>query len=577
MLAIVGNAGLKSEDGWRAWSASSSLAKSRGRKAEIKYECGVARLSVAELQIAILNTLLVILLSLIVAMPVGCFLGIVLSRCAIPGRRLAWLALGSQLAVPLYVFAGGWSAGLGLQGWLPALLPGTAESSAAMDPGGINSTLALSGGWLSHWLGTGQSGSIGAAGTNGALLAVAGIHAVAVIPWVALLVAIGCMRIDRSEEEQATLDGGVARVITHVILPKLRPFLLVAALWTVVPIMTEMVVSNLFQVPTVAEQVYLDVSQGTVRPMTYLASFVVCTLPLLLATAMLTWRLPSWRDVNFRIRHFSATDLPLTNRRVMGGCVWGIIVLLVFVPIANLIAKAGWTPYVNDGGETRYGWTWQRFLATAEESVTLFLPEYGWSAGLALLSSAFALVLAGCLFYVTQGGTKRRSGVALLLTAMFAIPGPMVGTLVIWLLNRSTPPVLGWLYDRTLSAPLLAQQFRLLPLAWILVWAIMRGISNGVWEQAKLDGLGIWATIRTVVWPQTRSHWFVAWVLLFVLSLGELSCSILVLPPGVTTVSMRLFEMLHFGMRHQDSGICLVLVLLGWVVSLSLWKTLRER
>ncbi|MEZ6080105.1 MAG: hypothetical protein R3C56_31850 [Pirellulaceae bacterium] len=57
-------------------------------------------------------------LCMLVAVPLGTLLAIGLRRSDVPGRRWAWIAISSQLAVPLYVIAGSWSAGLGLQGWL---------------------------------------------------------------------------------------------------------------------------------------------------------------------------------------------------------------------------------------------------------------------------------------------------------------------------------------------------------------------------------------------------------------------------------------------------------------------------
>lgn len=166
------------------------------------------------------------------------------------------------------------------------------------------------------------------------------------------------------------------------------------------------------------------------------------------------------------------------------------------------------------------------------------------------------------------------NAVALLL---LAVPGPMVGMLIIALLNRSQPAWIGWLYDTTLAAPLLAQQFRLFPLAWLLTLGIFGSISPRIQQQASLEGLSKFQWARCVLWPQTWRLWSVALLMLFALSVGELSCTILVLPPGVTTLSMRIFEMLHFGMRHQDSGLCGLLILLGWGVAVSAWKTLSDR
>ena len=152
-----------------------------------------------------------------------------------------------------------------------------------------------------------------------------------------------------------------------------------------------------------------------------------------------------------------------------------------------------------------------------------------------------------------------------------------MGVLCIYLLNRTEPIFLGQLYDQTLAAPVLAQQFRLLPLAWLFALGIFASIDGRSWELAKLEGFSTFQIVRTLVWPQTGSRWLVAWMILALMSVGELSTTILVLPPGVTTLSMRLFEMLHFGMRHQDSGLCLALIFLGWLAAFVAWKTLIDR
>lgn len=133
------------------------------------------------------------------------------------------------------------------------------------------------------------------------------------------------------------------------------------------------------------------------------------------------------------------------------------------------------------------------------------------------------------------------------------------------------------LYDQTIAPPVLAQQFRLLPLAWILGNVIKGSVSPSSHSLAALDGLTRWSLVKYVIWPQAGGRIKAACLFLFVTSCGELSCSILVLPPGITTVSMRIFELLHFGTRHHDAGLCLALVLLGWGVTWSVGKTLRDR
>ncbi len=52
------------------------------------------------------------------------------------------------------------------------------------------------------------------------------------------------------------------------------------------------------------------------------------------------------------------------------------------------------------------------------------------------------------------------------------------------------------------------------------------------------------------------------WICGIVLGLGELSASILVVPPGVTTVAIRIFGLLHYGVEDQLAALCLATLLL---------------
>ncbi len=478
---------------------------------------------------------------MLIAVPVGVSLAVLLIRTNVIGKRLLWLAIGSQIATPLYVCAGSWNAGFGSQGWWP----------------------------LSQVVATQFEVS--------AVLAVIFVHAVAAIPWVCLIVSFGLMWTRQSLEESALIEGGLPFVLMRVIGPSLRPWIALSGLWCCVPVLTEMVVTNLYQVPTIAEQVYLDASRGTVSPLTYPVAVVCCMLPIVVFTILVGRHLPPWTEMVLRASQHQPRNLLWRQYRTPVSLIaWFFAIGLVILPIANLIFKAGWQPYTDVDQTMRYGWSFSRFSTTVIESLTLFTSEFYWSALLAILAATTALLLAAAIL-LSLRGKLARSLVGLVMLLLIGTPGALVGTLLIFILNRSEPAVLGMLFDRTLAAPILAQQFRLLPLAVLMVVGLMSTIDRRSWEIARLEGLSIWQRLRTVVWPQTGSRWALIWLILVVLSVGELSSTILVLPPGVTTLSMRLFEMLHFGMRHQDSGLCLLLLAIGWGVSSITLKTLTDR
>ena len=51
------------------------------------------------------------------------------------------------------------------------------------------------------------------------------------------------------------------------------------------------------------------------------------------------------------------------------------------------------------------------------------------------------------------------------------------------------------------------------------------------------------------------------------LSIAELSASILVVPPGVTTLAIRIFNLMHYGVEDRLGGLCLFTILLFVVLT----------
>ena len=63
-----------------------------------------------------------------------------------------------------------------------------------------------------------------------------------------------------------------------------------------------------------------------------------------------------------------------------------------------------------------------------------------------------------------------------------------------------------------------------------------------------------------------------AWLAAFVFAWGELPASLLLVPPGVATLPITIFGLLHYGVDDRIAGIALVLFgMTGLFVGLSGW------
>ena len=150
--------------------------------------------------------------------------------------------------------------------------------------------------------------------------------------------------------------------------------------------------------------------------------------------------------------------------------------------------------------------------------------------------------------------------VLLVAAACLAVPGPLLALGVIWLLNRPEFPWLIRLYDHSILAPWLVLTVRALGPAILIVWYAVRTIPAAMLEAAEIEGCGSWGQLIKIVLPQRLAALGVAWLIGLAVALGDLTASILVVPPGVTTLAIHIFNLVHYGVEDQVAGICLALL-----------------
>jgi iron(III) transport system permease protein len=109
-----------------------------------------------------------------------------------------------------------------------------------------------------------------------------------------------------------------------------------------------------------------------------------------------------------------------------------------------------------------------------------------------------------------------------------------------------------------------------------VLWFALRSVPGEVLDAAAVDGAGPWSRLLRIALPMRRPAVGVAWLVALAVALGDLAASILVVPPGVTTLSIRIFGLLHYGVEDQVAGICLALVALFAAVAAAAVHLLRR-
>ena len=468
----------------------------------------------------VINSLGLALETVGLSLPVGTAIAWLLLRSDLPGKRAGTSIIVLLLFLPLYLQASAWQAGFGQEGWYS--IAGSGEA------------------WIKGWNAT------------------VWVHALAAVPWVVLFVGLGLRNVETALEEQALLDGTPWQVFCRVTLPSCWPGLGLAAIWVAMFTAGEITVSSIFQVRTYAEEVFTQIQMhddSAGAAMALLPGILTTLLLLGLGMACCVRLARAERTVNLKER------LVFSLGRWRWPLALGMLaamLLLAGVPLANLVYKAGILVLQTDTGRVRT-WSPAKCLWSVLMAPWEFRRECGWSlliGGLAATAAVLAAIPLAWLARQSRGLSTVAIAVALV---CLVVPGPLLGLAIIGLLDRPGVPGLVWLYSHSILAPWLALTVRALGPAALIVWHAVRTIPQPMLDSAATEGCGWLGQLGRIVLPQRLPALAAAWLIGLALALGDLTASVLVVPPGVETLSIHIFNLVHYGADDKVAGICLAL------------------
>lgn len=474
------------------------------------------------------NTAAVAIPASLASLAIGLPLGWLIAKTDLRGRGVALVLLLTLTLLPLHVLAAG---------WLTLLSP---QSGAAPNVG-----------WF--------------AGLRGAI----GLHAVAGVPWATILSAVAFLAVDRRREEQALLDVRASRVVLGVTLREAAPAIVAGGMLLAVLVSSEMAITDLLLVRTFAEEVYTQAAAGQLAGSASGDGAMrlfggVAALGIVGAVAMVTLlgrlrpALSAERPQPWRLRPPGGAGLTAVLLLVTGG--------LVGAPLVSLAHQAGVSVESTSDG-TQREWTAAKTVSAVASAPWQHRRELGVSLSLA------AVVATSCTLLGAAAGWRLRErrwqGVAAVsLALLLATPGPVWGLLTIRCLNQPLDSPVWWLGELygTWFAPWLAQTVRLTPYAVLIAWPAMKLAPTELLDAARADGAGLATRLLRIAGPLVAPALAAVWLIVFAMSVGELSATVLCVPPGTPPLSVRLLSLLHYGVEDRVAAICLVLMLGALVI-----------
>lgn len=497
-------------------------------------ESRISSLLVGTASVAISATLLTLFISSVLAT--------ILAKTDAVGRQLAFLLLISLMLLPLHQVASGWLAALGYRGWLITFLFGETSKYVFLE------------------------------GRLGAIL----VHTAAATPWVTCLLAVALRNCHRPLEEQALLEAKPWKVLWKVTWRQTTLATIATAMLIAISSATEIAATDLFQVRTFAEEIYTQASLGSfdlIGESPWQGLFGI-SIGVGLQAILVAWALNGLR---LSFTHSESSVLveegtspwiaSLGSKKIFASALLAILLFFIIaIPLIALLHKGGLVVSSTDAGWQR-NWSFTALINNVVHAPWEHRRELLVSSLLASVVATTSVFVGGLFAWRLRGATHIRmqysdwSFMGLIAIGV-ALPGPLVGLATIHLLNQ--PPdswlaLLGDLYG-TWFAPWFVQMIRLTPLIAIALWPAAASFPNTMLEAAKSEGAGWFGRLFWVVLPSRWPALLAAWFIAFGLSLGELSATILVVPPGTPPLSVRVLSLLHYGVEEQVAAISLCLI-----------------
>jgi iron(III) transport system permease protein len=360
-------------------------------------------------------------------------------------------------------------------------------------------------------------------------------------PIAALLTWIGLRQSAVNGIEAARMGESRLRAFTRIELGLIRPHLVTAFLVIALFSFSDYGVPSLFRINTYPVYVFSQFAAFY-----DLHSGVMASWPYLLLPLVASWIWYRKAGVRFiQSRGFGFRSCPRVFSPVFRSIwvltYWAAILVTLGLPLTVLAIKAG---------HFQTYWTaWQ----TAKGQI-------GMSAMIAAASATLMALMAFPLALGIQGRFAKGSQLLNLASILpIALPGTLFGMGEIYLWNRTQTH---WIYGSA-TVVIFLYIARFLPFALRPQVVGLAQIEEGLLDASRLSERSSFNTTWRIILPLLSASIMAGWALAFMLSLQELTGTLLVVPPGMETLAVRIYTLYHYGAGQLVAALALFLVALS--------------
>jgi iron(III) transport system permease protein len=356
------------------------------------------------------------------------------------------------------------------------------------------------------------------------------------LPLAVALAWLGFESVDAGLLQAARMQRGEGAVFMNIALPLAAPALLAGGGLICLLSLLDFSLPSLCGVTVYTLDLFAEYSaDGNAR------QTLVNALPLMILCALVVWLSQSvFRNAASTARKDRSGVLPERGGgvRICQALLWGGVAALLLAPLLALCRMASFGTGVSAA--------WMAARGEALTSLRIALAA-------ALLSIPPSLVVAEAL-----AGSSWRSNTAWFLTTLpLAIPPSLVG------IGWTTLAVRCGVLQGSSWLPILACMTRFMPVTALILLVARRRLDPLLWDAARVFQADPWDGFRRVRLPLLGRGVLAAIALTVALTLGELGATLVVVAPGESTLTLRLYQFLHYGASAHVASLGLLLALLA--------------
>lgn len=457
---------------------------------------------------ALKNSLFVGFNVAVISLAVGLPLGVLTALYEYPGRKVLIALAALPLLVPSFLWAIGWS-------------------SLAMRLGPVAMEVV--------------------SGFSGCIL----VFAVGAIPLVLLTAYAATRTLSRSQVDAARLAGGEVTILAHATRHAVTPAILAAGLGSVLA-MVAPGPGQIFGVRTAASEILTSFSAFYDFASAGMQCAALTGVVLLFAVPLALFSAP-------RI----ASEILVRQTQKLQRSAHGSVPILVTIALAGFLLIGVATPILG----LLLPLTHDREFARAISEITrTAINTIIYAAGAGIISALLALLTA---FFVGRD-FRLRKVVIVLSFVLFSLPPAFMALGIVRV--ASLAPAWADPLLRSRLTVCLALALRYLPVAIILGLRAWGSTSTSWTMAAGLHGVTLIKYLRRILLPQLLPSSAVAFLLVALLAMGDISTVLLLHPPGEASFPLAIFTVMANAPEALVASLCLVHLVATGGFLVVLWR-----